>query len=90
MSMLRPDRGRFYRVKEGQTDEELERELNCPVCGAYAGQVIEIKDYFVHTVKPFESYDSVASRYGLGGDNLRKINCDRLVYPSQRLFIPRN
>ena len=89
MSMLSLDRGAFYRVKRGQTPREIEQAFGVPANSAFAGGIICLGDFIVHKVGPHESYESVAALYQIDAETLRKLNSDRLIYPSQKLFVPR-
>ena len=80
--------GDFYRIKRGQTTAMVEREICSPVAKCFAGAVVPIKNCFPHTVKPFETYNSIALMYGVEEDRLKSFNYSRLIYPTQVVFIP--
>ena len=89
MSTLITDNSRFYRVKRGQTGAEIEKTLSLPAPNAFAGAIIPAGKFTVHKAEPFESYASIAKKYGVEAEELEKCNGGRPIYPSCRVFIPR-
>ncbi len=90
MFTLVKDKSRFFRVKQGQSDREVELALNTPVSGVFGGAIIEAaEDFLVYVATPRDSYRSLSEMFGVSEDELRKINFGRPVYPTCRLFIPR-
>ena len=82
------DRRQFYRVKRGQTAREVEQTLQSPATDCYCGALIAAESCIQYTVQPFETYLSIAERYALDVEELKKFNGNRLLYPSCRIFIP--
>ena len=82
------DRRQFYRVKRGQTAREVEKTLAHPANDCFSGAVIAKESCNPYTVQPFETYSSIAAKYSLDGEELKKFNGDRPLYPSCRIFIP--
>lgn len=85
---LQCDRGRFYRVKPGQTAREVEDFLLCPACGCFAGEIIAVSPCKPHILRPFETYASLAEENGLTEERLRSFNRNALPYPSRKIYIP--
>lgn len=82
------DRRLFYRVKKGQTAREIEKTLCIPANACFAGQVMVIEECLVYTVQPFETYRTIASKYGKDADTLQKFNNSRPLYPTCKIYIP--
>ncbi len=85
---LELSKGKFYRIKPGQTRQAVEDELSAPANSVFAGAVIELPECTVHTVSPFETYGSIAKAYGVGEEYLKAFNGARLLYPTRKIFIP--
>ena len=84
------EKSTYYRVKRGQTETEVENTLETPASACYPGAVIVIEDCFRHTVRPFESYQSIAKKYGVDEEELTKLNGNRPLYPTRKIFVPRS
>lgn len=69
---------------------ELEAELSFPVFGeVFAGRIIEVREKMaIYTVKPADSFLSVSKKTGIAVEELVKINGDKPLYPSCKLFVP--
>lgn len=90
MFTLVTDRSRFFRVKRGQSDRDIENTLSVPARGAFVGAILSCKgEYILYVAGPVDSYKSVAEKFGVSGEELKNINGYRTVYPTCRLFIPR-
>ena len=87
--MLQLDRGKFYRIKNGQTLREVEKVFCIPVNECFGGAVIEISDCKIHTVKPFETYAVIAQSYETEEESLKNFNGNRPLYPTCKIFIPK-
>ena len=92
MFTLVSERRKYFRVKRGQSREDIELALCTPVGGeAFSGRIVEAENSFtVYTAKPGDSYGTVAINFGASESELKKINGDRAVYPTRRLFVPKN
>lgn len=86
--MLQLERNKFYRVKSGQTVREVEKILGVPLNNCYGGAIINVQDCSTHTVQPFETYASIAKRYGIEEELLKEFNGARPLYPTCKIFIP--
>lgn len=86
--MLELDRSKFYRIKCGQTAREVEKTLGVPVNNCFGGAIISITDCKVHTVQPFETYSTIAEKYGTIEGVLKNFNGARSLYPTCKIFIP--
>lgn len=86
--MLQLDRSKFYRVKSGQSAREIEKVLCVPVNNCYEGAIINVLDCSLYTVQPFETYASIAQRYGMEEEQLKEFNGARPLYPTCKIFIP--
>lgn len=86
--MLQLDKSKFYRVKSGQTVREVEKVLGVPLNNCYEGAIIELTDCSMHTVQPFETYASIAHKYGIEEQLLKEFNGERPLYPTCKIFIP--
>lgn len=82
--------GKFYRVKSGQQREEIEQTLSVPAGSVFAGAVIEVCKCDVHVAAPFETYKTIAEKYGKDEEEIKNFNGERPLYPSRRIFIPRS
>lgn len=86
--MLRLSRSKFYRIKSGQTAREVERVFCVPVNNCFDGAVIALADCIAYTVQPFETYASIANKYGTEEEALKNFNGGRPLYPTCKIFIP--
>lgn len=86
--MLQLDRGKFYRIKGGQTARDVEKILTVPVNECFDGAVITITDCRLYTVQPFETYAAIAKKYGIEEEMLINFNGKRPLYPTCKIFIP--
>ena len=89
MQTLKLDRRAFYRFKSGQTAAEVEKTLEIPAASPFAGQILIVSDCIVHIAEPFETYASIAKKYGIDEHALKNFNGSRPLYPSRKIFIPR-
>ena len=91
MFTLVTEKSRFFRIKRGQSAQALEKTLQTPVSGAvFAGKIVEVKkNLSVYTAGVGDSYRSVAKKTGVREEVLRKINSDKPVYPTCKIFIPK-
>jgi len=80
----------YFRVKDGQTAEEIERVLRVPVSGeVFSGRIIVSGgSYTLHTARAGEGYKSIAARYGVDEEELKRANSFKPVYPTCRVFVP--
>ncbi len=85
---LQPGVGKFYRVKSGQSQREVEKFLSCPANGCFAGAVIPVSCCAVHTVRPFETYFILSQQYGVEEETLKQFNGNRPCCPSNKIYIP--
>ena len=89
METLKLDKRTYYRVKSGQTAAEVEKTLKIPAPSAFAGQILTVCDCVVHVAEPFETYRSIAEKFGVEEQRLKNFNGCRPLYPSRKIFIPR-
>lgn len=90
MFTLITQKSKFFKVKRGQTGEEIEKIFSVPVCGEpFGGQIINTEErYSVYTAKVGETYRSIAQQFGLSEAELADINNSKPVYPTCKLFVP--
>lgn len=89
MFTLVTDRSKFFRVKRGQSEREIEKTFCVPLSGVFDGAILGVEgSYTAYAAQPGDSYKKIAERFGLEEGELRKINLDRPVYPSRKLYIP--
>lgn len=91
MFTLVTEKSRFFRVKRGQSGEEIEKFFISPVCGkAFAGRIIEIKtNLSVCTANAGDTYRTLAAKLGADEEVLRELNGGKPVYPTRKIFYPR-
>ncbi len=91
MFTLVNENSKYFRVKRGQTAKEVEAALCLPVpCGVYAGEIISADaEYKVHSAKPFENLKTIAELYNVAEAELIKINGEKPVYPTRRIYVPK-
>lgn len=92
MFTLVTDRSRYFKIKRGQSAGEIEAVLNTPVCGkAFAGRVIKVSDENLVkiTAGVGDNYRTIAVKYGVAELRLKEINGSRPVYPTCRIFVPK-
>ena len=90
MQELVLDKSLFYRVKRGQTAREVEKVLSIPANGCIPGAIIATANCIPYVVQPFETYSSIAGKYSLDCEKLKKFNGERPIYPTCKIFIPKN
>lgn len=90
MFELIAERSEFYRVKRGQGAEEVQSHFLSPCAGgAFAGEIVCLAEkIYRYTVKPLESYRSIAEKVGADEEKLRKINDGKILYPTLTIFVP--
>ena len=83
---------RFFRVKRGQTGEEIQKELQIPAPNSpFGGQILRAdKKCRVYTVKAGDTYRSVCRKEGVSEDELKELNFSAPLYPTKKLYIPLN
>lgn len=81
---------KFFRVKRGQSGEEIESVLKVPVSGdAFSGKLVQTdREFSVYEAKPFDNYKNIAERFGVSERELEEVNFSRTVYPTRKLFVP--
>ena len=93
MFTLITDRSKYFKVKRGQSAGEIEKVLKTPVAGSvFEGRIIEVcdKNLTLYTAKVGDTYRTVALKFGIGEEELKKANAGKIVYPTCKLFVPRN
>lgn len=89
MFTLVTDRSKFFRVKGGQSRREIEETFCVPVLGVFGGAIVSLEGRFtVYEAVPGDTYRSLAARFRLDEEALRRANHDRPVYPTRKLFVP--
>lgn len=91
MFTLVTDRSKYFRVKRGQSAGEIERVLKTPVSGAaFAGRIIavESENLAEYSAAVGDTYRTIALKLGIDEQRLRKLNADKPVYPTCKLFVP--
>lgn len=90
MFTLVTDRNKYFRVKRGQSREEVENVLGVPVKdNAFAGMIVATEgDYVRYTAEVGDTYRTVALKFGADEAILRQTNGDKPVYPTCKLFVP--
>lgn len=89
MFTLLTDKSRYFRIRRGQSKEEVESVLITPVDAAFAGKIICVqKNITVYRARVGDTYKSVAQKFGVDKDELEALNKNRPVYPTAKLFIP--
>ena len=91
MFTLVTDRSKYFRVKRGQTAEEVSKVLKTPVSGGvFAGRIIEVYcgELVKYSAAVGDTYSSVALKFGTDEERLKKINAYKPVYPTCKLFVP--
>ncbi len=90
MFTLVKEKNGFFRVKRGQSAEEVESALKTPVTGkAFAGRIIEVKNNLeLYVAQVGDCYRTIAEKTGADEDALRELNGGKPVYPTCRIFVP--
>ena len=91
MFTLSAEKNKYYRIKQGQSGQEVSSRFCVPVTGSvFAGRIITLdKEYSEYEVSAGESYKSISKAFGVPEGELKEINGNRAVYPTQKLLIPR-
>lgn len=90
MYELKLARPHFYRVKRGQTAEQISRVFGCPVQDCAEGDIIIIPrtQCFAYSARVGDSFSSVAAKFCADEAELEEINGGGAVYPTRVLYIP--
>ncbi|MCD7729011.1 MAG: LysM peptidoglycan-binding domain-containing protein [Clostridia bacterium] len=91
MYELKLAKSRYYRVKRGQSASDIENTLCMPVPqNIREGMIIEVPrcNFFIYKADVGDTYSSVAQKFGLEAEELRRVNGGRAVFPTCRIFIP--
>ncbi len=89
MFTLVTDRSKYFRVKRGQTQKETEEVLGAPFKVFFDGAIIELGEKLQpYTCQPLESYKTLSLKFGVPVEELKRINFDKPLYPSCKLFVP--
>lgn len=90
MFTLTMQKNGYFRVKDGQTAEEIERVLSVPVSGeVFSGRIIVTEgNYAIHTARAGEGYKTIAARYGVDEEELKRTNSFKTIYPTCSVLIP--
>ena len=91
MFTLVTDKSKYFRVKRGQSAADIESVLKTPVCGkVFEGAVIRVRGgrFLKYSAKPGDTYKTVADKFGISEEELKKLNADKPVYPTCKLFVP--
>lgn len=86
--MLCTDKSRFYRVKRGQSGRLVEETLGIPAACAFAGEIIPLDEYIRYSVQPFETYASIAEKFSISEEKLKRLNGGKILYPTCKIFVP--
>ena len=92
MFTLITDKSRYFKIKRGQSLNEIERVLNTPVCGnVFAGRIIKVADepLIVIAAGVGDSYRTIADKYGVSQPHLMELNGNKPVYPTCKIFVPK-
>lgn len=88
MQQLQLEKNRFYRIKRGQISSDVEKIFLCPVKENFQGAIVCMEACTAYSVKPFESYKTIAEEYGTDEERLKAFNFGRLLYPTRIIYIP--
>lgn len=92
MFTLVTERGRYFRVKRGQSSAEIFKELQIPVNDAvFAGEILAVPQtgFSVYRACVGDTYKSVALKFGVDCETLKNLNACRPVYPTCKIFVPK-
>lgn len=81
----------LYRVKRGQTPQEISEVFGCPVPqDTECGDIIAVPScaFVLYSARVGESYASIAAKFGITEEELKRCNGGKPVYPTCKLFIP--
>lgn len=91
MFTLVTDKSKYFRVKRGQSAADVQKAFNAPVCGkVFAGAIVRIRqeNFTEYCASPGDSYKSVAQKFGIEEEQLKRLNNYKPVYPTCKLFVP--
>ena len=90
MFTLIPENGKYVRVRRVADIKELENTLRQPVKEAFGGEILERgEEMDIYIAKPLDSYKTVARKFGVGEEELQRVNFSRPIYPTCKIFVPR-
>lgn len=91
MFTLITEKSRFFRVKRGQSREDIEKFFLSPVDGkTFSGRIVEVNGGLSVCVAAVgDTYRTIAAKLGEDEAVLKKINCNKPVYPTCKIFYPR-
>ena len=89
MFTLTLDRAKFLRVRGNVSGREIEEEFKMPVPQkVIAGDIVTLspRNLKVYVAGVGEDYKIIAEKTGVTELELRKINCDAVVYPTRKIY----
>lgn len=91
MFILSPEKSKFYKVKRGQTKNEVALFLSRPVQGeCYAGRIIPAaENFFVYAAEAGETFQSLSKKFSVPESELEKSN-GGIIYPGRKLLVPKS
>ncbi|MBE7088432.1 MAG: hypothetical protein E7370_02790 [Clostridiales bacterium] len=84
------DRSKFYKIKYGQNATQVRQTFKMPINEVFSGKIICIDStkYFEYSVKVGETYCAIAKKFGVDKELLKKINEEKPIYPTCKIFVP--
>ena len=86
------ERSKYFRVKRGQTRAEIEEVLKTPIDGElYSGRIITLctRDVDVYSAKVGDNYRIIAEKFAADEEELKRLNKNKPVYPTCKVFVPK-
>jgi hypothetical protein len=84
-------RSAYFRVSKGVTACDIENNFSCPVrVKADEGRIVPLPKtpYKLYRVEAGDSYLKLAEKFKVNAEELKKINGDKPLYPTCRIYIP--
>ena len=91
MFTLTLDRAKFLRVRGSVSRRDIEEEFEMPVPqNVIAGDIVTLypRNLKAYVAGVGEDYKIIAEKTGVTERELRRINCNAIVYPTRKIYYP--
>jgi spore germination protein YaaH len=81
----------FIRVRKGVKSCDIERVYLCPrPADLFEGQILQLpkKPMCMYRVGAGESYLSIADKFSVSEEEIKRVNGDKQLYPTCKIYIP--
>lgn len=89
MFRLVTERGKYLRIRANVTKNDVTATFSMPVGELFCGKILELTSpKQVYRAMVGDTYESIATKFGVSVDELKELNSDSAVYPTKAVWIP--